>query len=137
MREAAILREFLREGGDEILLMGLPFNTEGVKSSAILSYVKTIKSSLENAPLAVAIPLSALDGEAGYRLLAGLSSECDLLALDLTAADGSRTPAEWLAECDYYLSQYDMRLVLSESQKELAEQAVTLSDIEIIQAFAN
>ncbi len=134
MREAALLREFLRLGGDEILLMGLPFQAENVKTSSILSYVKSIKTTLENAPLVVAVPLSALDGEGGHRLLAALSAECDLLALDLTAADGSKTPEEWLTECDYYLSQYDMRLILSDAQKDLVERAEALSDIEIVKA---
>ena len=132
MREAAILREFLREGGDEILLMGLPFQAEGIKTADILSYVKSIKTALEEAPLAVAVPLSALNGDGAHRLLAGLAAECDLLALDLTAADGSRTPEEWLSECDYYLSQYDMRLILSSAQTELVELAATLSDIEVV-----
>ena len=137
MREAAILREFLREGGDEILLMGLPFKNKEVKTSLILSYVKAIKTALEDAPLAVAIPLSALEDDSAHRLLSSLRAECDLLALDLTAADGSLTPEEWLAKCDYYLSQYDMRLILSDAQDALVEAAMSLPDVEVIKNTAS
>ncbi|MBE6588640.1 MAG: hypothetical protein E7643_00550 [Ruminococcaceae bacterium] len=131
-RDAALMREFLREGGDEILLLGLPFGNKEVKTSLILSYIKAVKSSLEDAPLAVALPLSAIDGKNGHSLMASVAAECDLLALDLRTADGSRTPEEWLAECDYYLSQYDMRLILSETQTELIAAAERLSDIQTV-----
>ena len=130
LREATLMREFLREGGDEILLCSLPFGD--VKTDYIISYLKVIKANLEDAPLCVAIPLSELEKDNGYKLLAKLSDVCDLLAVDLCAADGDRSPEEWLAKCDYFITEYDMRLVLSESQKTLIEGARSLKDMQTL-----
>lgn len=130
LREVALMREFLREGGDEILLRDLPFTKDGIALSDILSYLETVKGGIGDAPLVVAIPLSSLDGKNGHRILSRISEVADRLALDLGSADGSMTPEQWLSECDYYLSQYDMRLLLSASQTELIAEADGLRDIQ-------
>lgn len=129
-KEIALMREFLRAGGDEILLRDLPLLDEEIDLSDILSYVETVSDSLGDAPLVVAVPLSALEGKTAHRLLTRLGEVCDRLALDLGAADGSMTPEEWLTECDYYLSQYQMRLLLSESQTELLSAAEDRDDVQ-------
>ena len=130
MREIALMREFLRAGGDEILLCGMPFGEEGADLSAILSYAETVKEALGEAPLVISVPYSALQSGNSHRLLSRVGEVCDRLALDLGEADGSLTPESWLTECDFYLTQYDMRLLLCETQRELTAAAQTRADVQ-------
>lgn len=130
LREAALMREFLRAGGDELVLRGLPFEDGEIELSQILSYVETVSATLGDTPVVIAIPLSALEGKTAHRLLTRLAKVADRLALDLGAADGSLSPEEWLAECDYYLEQYEMRLLLSETQTDLIVAAEDLPDLQ-------
>lgn len=138
LREAALMREFVRAGGDEILLRDLPFANGEIDTADILSYVETVSTVLGDTPVVVAVPLSVLQSsEKSHRLLVRLLEVSDRLALDLGAADGSMTPEGWLSECDYYLSQYEMRLLLSESQTELIAAAEELPDLQTFTRIPN
>ena len=131
LRETALMREFVRAGGDEILLRDLPFSSEEIDTADILSYVETVSTVLGDTPVVVAIPLSVLQSaDKPHRLLTRLLEVADRLALDLGYADGSMTPAGWLSECDFYRSQYEMRLLLSESQTDLIAAAENLPDLQ-------
>lgn len=131
-KETALMREFLRAGGDEILLLGLPFSNPDISTVKLLTYVRTVNRALGDIPLSIALPLSVIEGKNGYNLMAALSSECDVLALDLRGADSSKTAEEWLNTADYYLSQYSMRLILSESQTELLTAAERISNLQTV-----
>lgn len=138
LRESALMREFVRAGGDEILLRDLPFSNEEIDLADILSYIETVSTALGDTPVVVAVPLSVLQStNKNHRLLTRLSEVSDRLALDLGAADGSMTPEGWLTECDYYLSQYEMRLLLSESQTDLIAAAEGLSDLQTFTRIPN
>ncbi len=126
MEECALMREFLQTGGSEILLVGLPFATES--SESILSYVQTVKTALSDATVGVALPLSVAEAEENRLFLEELITVCDFYALDMTAATVS-DPAvndvglcvevvQALRQIDYYLTYYDMRLLLNEMQAE-------------------
>lgn len=130
-KETALMREFLRAGGDEILLRDLPFGVDGVELEDILSYVETVATALGDSPTVVAVPLFALsDGKSAHRILSRLADVADRLALDLGAADGSLSPEDWLKESDYFLRQYEMRLLLSETQTDLALAADGYADLQ-------
>lgn len=122
--EGALMREFLQMGGNEIVLCGLPFSAAG--SEAIVNYLTTIKSALGDAPLGVAVPLSVAQDANGGLMLEKLLTVCDFCALDMTDAiivDETLNDIGICSEADealkhiqFYLDQYDMRLLLSEEQ---------------------
>lgn len=128
LRDAAVLREFLLAGGNDVLLCNLPF--ESVPLSELLSYLQTVKQTVGNFSVGVAIPHTYLAREDAWRSLAALLEVCDFCAVDLRYAENNRTAEEWLAFSRYYLVQYDMRLLLDESQSALADAAVG-SDMQI------
>lgn len=131
-RETAILREFLRTGGSEILLVGL---CEGeVATTDVVAYAKAVKEISPTAPVGVALSLSVLKRADGWELLGALLGVCDFCAVDLCGADGSESAAAWLDAADYYLSQYDMRLLLTSSQTALLDEAAEreIADLQII-----
>ena len=139
VREVALLREFLRAGGSEILLCSLPFDS--VETDEILNYVSAVKAAAEDAPVGVVIPLSVAQSENGWEIIGKLLQICDFCALDLQTVSASdevsATPAEQLAAVKAYLTMYDMRLLLSEEQLELIAEAEhqPVSDFQVVTAF--
>ena len=138
--EGALLREFARSGARDVILAGLPL--ESISSDALLTYVKTVKTALgENAAVGVAVPLSLAQSENGWVLLNKLLEVADFCALDVTeelgAEAGAQTPIELLNVADYFLTQYDMRLMLSEEQTDLIGEVElrTVSDYQIVTKF--
>ena len=122
--EGALMREFLQMGGNEIVICGLPFTA--ASSEALINYLTVIKTAVGDAPLGVAIPLAVAEGASGGLLLEKLLTVGDLCALDMTDAiilDETLNDVGVCAEADealkhiqFYLDQYDMRLLLSEEQ---------------------
>ncbi len=118
--ECALLREFLKTGGNELLLCDLPLDSTGAVS--IIEYVTAVKRAAGTSPVGVAIPWSVATQANAHELLGKLLNVCDFLALDM------RNESIPLSECTFYLTQYDMRLLYCASQTEqiaLAEPTVT------------
>lgn len=131
-KEAALLREFLEAGGNEIVLVGLPWDSETVDRDVLLTYVRDLRSILGDTPIGVAIPLSIANDGKNWRLLAKLEETCNFCLLDLREADDTRTPEEWLADYNYFRKQYAMRLLLGANQTDLVDAASTLSDVQTV-----
>ncbi len=131
--EAVLVREFLRSGGAEVLLMNLPLN--GERMNAVTEYVRTVKTMAGDAAVGVAVPCEVVLGADGGKILETLLTACDFCALDISKlsvgdvtdkAEEIRT--EMLADAkklmvpyDYYLKQYALRLLLKSQQTAVYE----------------
>ncbi|MBQ8212392.1 MAG: hypothetical protein IJZ80_00140 [Clostridia bacterium] len=123
-QEAALLREFSRAGGSEIVLCGLPINESDI--SAVCEYVSLVSHAVGDTPVGVAVSVldPALDEK--WECLARLEQVCDFFVLDLRGAEldpediddaGISSTAEALMkDCSYYFTAYSMRPMLSRSQ---------------------
>ena len=127
MQEAALMREFERSGGSEILLYGLPESTEELER--IQSYVKAVKLVLPDTPVGAVIPFDAATAE-NWELLGSLAEIFDFCALDLTSVtlsentdpdEKAKEVEKLLSDTAYYREQYHMRLILCETQTTLIE----------------
>lgn len=150
--DAAILREFLTFGGSEILLRGLAFGESSFDRT--YAYLSALRTALgEEIPLSAAVPLSVAEGETGWDILYALGQQVPFLTLDLSAEADVGTPAESegdegttedadtpeepavespLLRAAFYLSGYQMRLLLSSAQTNLIRSAEqTVSDFAI------
>lgn len=136
-REAALLREFLEAGGNEIVLVGLPWDSETVDRSVLLDYIRQLRSILSDTPIGAAIPLSIASDGKNWRLLTRIEDAADFCLLDLREADGTKSPTEWLSEYNYFYTQYRMRLLLGNGQRELIEEASTLPDVQTVTEIAS
>lgn len=126
MEECALLREFLGSGGDEILLCDLPF--ESIDNNALFSYLRAVKRAAEEDSVGIAIPWALTQKENAWSFLGSLLKVCDFLVLDLRAE--TNLP---LADCAYYLQQYDMRLLFCSSQAEYIDSAFpTYADVQTV-----
>ena len=123
--EASLMREFVRAGGSEILVCGLP--TDDL--DAALSYLEAVRFAVGEIPIGVAVPLSVASSENGWYVLSKLLTACDFCALDVReepTIEGdvdefgvSPSAEQVIARADYYVSAYSMRLLLSEKQEGL------------------
>lgn len=128
LEEGALLDEFFSAGGTEVLLTDLPYATRS--ATELVDYVKAIRGAVgEDASFGVALPLEAVSGKEGGTLLERLLTVCDFYAVDLRGVEiadptvndlGLSTGAlEVLQQTAYYRSQYNARLLLSQSQEAL------------------
>ena len=111
--DAALLREFILAGGDEILLMNLSLNEDALPYLA--DYVKQLKAVLGNVPLGISVPMEIASAEDNWETLPTLRNLSDFMALDLqNVPDEDMETA--ILNAKYYMSQYGMRPLLSASQ---------------------
>ncbi len=127
LEEGALLREFVRAGGSEVLLCGL----SAEDPDALCDYVRAVKAAVDDAPLGVALsPTAALSAD-NWELLARLDALCDFFVLDLrdetldtAELDGDAVAAavsERLQAYSYPITAYSMRLLISDGQPEWRE----------------
>ena len=128
--EASLLREFINAGGKEILLVGASFETDDLPYLA--DYINRLKSFLGNTPVGLAIPLEVAMAEDNWQLLPAIRPMVDFLAVDLQEiSDADMETA--LLNANYYVAQYEMRLLVSETQTQwISAVEATLSDYQII-----
>lgn len=128
VREAAILREFYHAGASELVIRGLPLETATVDE--VREYISAIRIDAQGFRVGIAVPISVAESEAGWRILATLSGIADFFVLDVTGAalaedvdeyGNSASANELLGRSNYYLSQYQMRLMASDAQSVLVE----------------
>lgn len=127
VREAAILREFLRAGGSEIVIRGLPLDR--LTPDEVKNYFDILRASADNFHIGLSLDWDLVRSENGWRIPAVFASLADFCVLDLTgeeldAADtnelGVSASAErLLADSQYYVAQYGLRLLVSEAQSGL------------------
>lgn len=132
LSDATILKEFIHAGGSEILLVGVEFDEDALPYLA--DYLKQLKTLLGNTPIGLSIPSELILEDDGWQLLHSVRPLVDFLALDLqNTADSEMESA--LLGADYYVTQYEMRLVLSEAQTRwISATEVAFSDYQIVTA---
>ncbi len=136
--EGALMREFLMMGGCEILICGIPFSSVGTET--VLNYLSAIRSAIGDTPLGVAIPESLLQND-NTLLAERLLTVCDFCALDMTDAVIENTELNEigisveadarLRQIQFYLQQYDMRLLLYDRQTIL----ISAAELRLSSAF--
>lgn len=135
LRERALLNEFFRFGGDDVLLVGVDVSPDNLP--ALEAYVSAIKQETSHATVGIAVPLSVAQSENGWEILSTLLKSFDFCALDVrnTATPNHSDHEEFLNSLSFYLEQYDMRLLLSQTQAELIS-AISKTDINNYQIAA-
>lgn len=115
-QERAVLREFLRNGGSEVLLVVDTLNADTLASTA--AYAKALKAEIGTAALGIAVPYALASAENGWEIIGTLLKSCDFCALDLRAVEAEDADAadRVFSDITYYLKQYDMRLMIAEEQ---------------------
>lgn len=116
-KDAALMQEFCRAGGSEILLVDLPISTES--SERILTYLSIVKSAIPQNALGVAVRFDLATGGSAWELLPQLLEHADFFALDMQDTYIPEGASDLLDAADYYIKQYDMRLLLSTANTNL------------------
>ena len=111
--DAAILREFILAGGNEILLANVSLKEDALPYLA--DYVKQLKEALGNIPLGISVSMEIASAENSWETLPALRALTDFMALDLQGVSDDVMETAML-NAKYYMSQYGMRPLLSISQ---------------------
>lgn len=131
LRDAALLSEFFRHGGTEVTLLGLPITETGQETA--VAYLAALRKVLNDAPIAAAVTPEQLTGETAWLRLGELTTLCDFLVLDITdvalapevetktETTDLPTANDLLAELDFYLKQYRMRLLFDKEQPDILD----------------
>ncbi|MBQ9760506.1 MAG: hypothetical protein IJW16_04070 [Clostridia bacterium] len=130
LEELALLREFERNGGDEILLSGMELTLDSLPS--VLSYLDLVRDGLDN-PVGISVPLSVIQSNDGWLILLRLFDACDFIAVDLRAA-AVDDPAALLTFLTFHREQYDTRILVSASQDSLVDalSALSIRDFQVV-----
>ena len=111
--DAAILREFIQAGGNEILLTGISLNEAVLPYLA--DYIRLLKASLGNVSIGFSVSMEIASAEDSWETLPMLRTLADFMALDLQkVSDDDMENA--ILNAKYYADQYGMRPLLSELQ---------------------
>ncbi len=124
LEEGALLREFLRAGGREIVLCSL--SLEPTEAEQTLAYIRAVKSAVGNAPVGVAVSPATAANE-NWELLSALEDVCDFLVLDLRGEEIADDESDEnsgislgvsarLRALDYPITAYSMRPLVDETQ---------------------
>ena len=117
-QEMALLRELADAGVREVVLMGLPHDTE--KAAEVASYVRQADEILGETVLTVSTPA---DASATARLVGACKTYADAFALDVRSLSG-KALVNAITENAYYVSFYRMRVLLSDSDPEAVMETV-------------
>ena len=146
--EIALINEISESGADDILLLGLDVTEDNIDE--IEDFVARAATAAGKTPLGVAVSEETLAlTENEVYLAARLRSSCDYLALDLTrltVADGNsegvdengdKKPSRLekiLAQNEYYIKRYPMRVIFSQAESKIYQSALALGvvDMQII-----
>ncbi len=146
--EIALLSEAAKGGIDDILILGINVTEEN--SNEVAKYLSELNSAVDNCSVGIAINTGTLLlTENEVYIAAKLKSACDFVALDLryldfSDADGSDSGApanlaQYLSEIRYYLSSYSLRLVFSDANEKLFDEARDLgfSNVQVADDFVS
>lgn len=116
--EMALLAELAASGIREVVIVGLPTDAEW--AIEVGRYVRQADEVLGNVILGVSVPA---DGNGAARLVGATEAFADSYFLDLRALSGE-TLADAITGNAYYLTYYNMRIMLNEAEREDALAAV-------------
>lgn len=132
VRERAILREFLRNGGDDVVLTDLSISQDTLPR--ITEYVTALKRDLDRGAVGVAVPLSVATVDNGWEILSTLLKSCDFCVLDLRDSNPAteEDAVSLLSSLSYYMEKYDARLLADTHQEQLITQLPNARDFMIV-----
>ena len=132
--EISLMSEMAKLGADDILILGVGLDDSNI--SEVARYISDINSACGDCSVGMAVSVGALRlAQEGKYLVGALLNCADYVALDLRNlsfdGDGADTDnptgiAEYLSGMKYYLSQYGLRLVFSEENKQFFDEVYDL-----------
>ena len=125
--ETALLSEFSGAGVDEIVLFDLPDDSDLARS--VTAYLSGIEAECERANICVALSQTALNGSGATRIINATEGYADAYAADLRGLFANEL-SEAIERYAYFISNYNMRLIVSDG-----EQAVKNDTVALLEAY--
>lgn len=131
--DASLLREFLNAGGSEVVLVGMDVSSDGITGALV--YLRQVRSMLgDNARIGVAVPLEVASSPVGWQILELIREAGCFCLLDLRDTQNETLEADLLT-ADYYLTELELRLLITADQTFLINAAEdNVSSFQIVTA---
>ena len=121
--ELAIISELASMGIDEIVIFGLPDDSD--YSRSVTAYMASVEAECETANICVALSESNMNGSGASRVISATEGYADAYAIDMSAVTGEQL-GNMIEKCAYFITNYNMRLVLASSEGEARAELLAL-----------
>lgn len=130
--EIAIISELASAGIDEIVIFGLPDGAEYVRTVA--AYMASVEAACETANICVALSEDCMNGSGASRVISATEGYADAYAIDVSAV-ASESLGDMIEKCAYFITNYNMRLVLANAEGEARTELLALLDSYGIESY--
>lgn len=121
--EVAIMSELASAGVDEIVIFGLPDDSD--YSRTVTAYMASVEAACETTNICVALSEINMNGSGASRVISATEGYADAYAIDLSAVASPRL-GNMIERCAYFITNYNMRLVLANAEGEARTELLAL-----------
>ena len=130
--EIALLSELVAAGIDEILLFNLPDDSD--LSRSVTAYLALTEAECERANICVVLSEIALKGSGAARMINATEGYADAYAADLRGLSVEQL-AGAIEKYAYFISNYNMRLIISSGEQANKDSVLALLDAYGIESY--
>ena len=123
--ELAVISELAKAGVDEIVIFGLPDDSD--YSRRVSAYMANLEAVCETANICVALSESDMNGSGVSRLISSTEGYADAYAIDMSGV-AKESLGDMIEKCAYFITNYNMRLVLANADGESRTELLALLD---------
>lgn len=117
--ELATISEAASFGVNEIMLFGLPSDTES--SKYVGAYLSFVEADLDKTAITVVLSLNDIDTAGASRLISAVKPYADGFAIDMRAVSNAELPS-YIKKCAYYITNYNARIIVNDAEGEEREE---------------
>lgn len=117
--ELAVISEAASFGVNEIMLFGLPSDTES--SKYVGAYLSFVEADLKKTAITVVLSRNDIDTAGASRLISSSLAYVDGYAIDMRTANNNELP-RLIEKCAYYITNYNARVIVNDAEGEEREE---------------
>lgn len=130
--ETALMSELASEGIDEIVVFGLPDDSDHSKN--LKAYMAGLEAACGTANVCVALSNTYLGGTGATRVINATEGYADAYAADLSGLSGDGL-ASAIERYAYFITNYNMRLIVSAADETVKDETLTLLEAYGIESY--
>ncbi len=121
--ELALVSELAAAGINEIAFFGVPDETDYLANAT--PYLAWAESLCERTNICVVLDESDVKGSGATRIISATKGYADAYAIDLSGVSNSEL-GTMIERCAYFLTEYNMRLIVADSEKTVKEETLAI-----------
>ena len=123
--EISIISELAENGINEIIVFGLPGDTESL--NLVTSYLSWMHAVCERTNICVVLSAESIENSDAISIINATEGYADAYAIDMSGVSNSEL-GNMIEKCAYYITQFNMRVLVADANETL--KAETLAALE-------